>query len=153
MEYTEDQLTEWFDVEKVKPTQEGAYEVFFKRGNDGFRMWSYWDSKNFNSGWLTPDRSYEHKDFKHLRSTSSTQPIQWRGLKSNPQAPQKPAKKKGNKRKTMYVVMLSYTSRNYGKPLATFTSKKFAEEYLEKEVDMQFFPLHIEKIRFRTPEA
>lgn len=137
-------VTQWFELSQQKPWEQGVYECMLE--HLGSRVvFGYFDGQSFVRFEHDIDRLLDR-----MYQGTGASCVKWRGLSSDQSAPKKRA---GNKRKTMYVVMISYTSRNYGKPLATFSCNQRAEEYLEKERGMHFYPLYIEKIRFRTPEA
>lgn len=143
MEYTEDQLTEWCDVEKQKPSRDGVYQALYEYDEDS-PTYSLFE----NGVWHF--LSHEPKWAKIHGKGLPTRHIvsQWRGLNRNP-SPKKPS----NKRKTMYVVMTRVGSEHY--PMACFALQKNAEEYMENCRANKSTPewMRIEKIRFRTPEA
>lgn len=148
MEYTEDQLTEWFDFEKNKPTEVGVYEV--QNTHCQWTNYSYWDGRKFK--YLTKKEELPDSAFNKRHSPTGATIKEWRGLSSPPAAPKKRA---GNKRKTMYVVIGQHIMDFKSKPDSSFSSKKHAEErakYLKKIAD-EHFEVWIEKIRFLTPEA
>ena len=144
MEYKEDQLTEWFDIEKQKPWGSGVYQVESDFGYCTGYATSYWDGYKWHFTCNTPADAYKHKELPTRDNI-----VKWRGLNSNPSA----TKKKANKRKTMYVVMEIMSLRGYGLPLAVFEKKSLAKIYINKEKSMRFHTLFIKTIRFRTPEA
>ena len=143
MEYTEDQLTEWFCG--FSPTIEGAYEV---RVNGAGGIYAWWSKE---SGWGAASGSTigasggmhrgGSKDHFHVVG-------EWRGLNFNPQAPQNPPKKQGNKRKKVYVVFDSNYEKTKKVCVGCYAVKKNAEIKAES-VPYGF----IQELRFRTPEA
>lgn len=143
MEYTEDQLTDWFCG--FVPTIEGAYEV---RVNGGGGIYAWWTKE---VGWGAASGSplgasgamYRGGRKDHYHTVG-----EWRGLNFNPQAPQNPPKKKGNKRKTMYVVHAWLQRGEVRKVVGSYTS---LNEAIKKKA--RYKQSWIEKIRFRTPEA
>lgn len=129
-------LSQWFNLDEQKPRESGVYEV----DEDSFGKWfSYWDGKKF--GYLVRDVNEAIEEFS-LHTDFVVE--KWRGLASGPSAKPKP-KARGNRRVTRYVVMDDIER----KPVASFATKKAAENY---EESMMVFS-SIEKIRFRTPEA
>lgn len=156
MEYTEDQLTEWFDVSAQKPSLCGVYEV--KTGSNTIYH-SYWNGFRFNyltdpeSGVDSIDRAFDQKkDYGGGGWVSK-----WRGLSSAPSAPSDPSapkKRAGNKRKTLYRVFAigRFDFGNF--MMAGFFSIKEANAFikhrsaLDKDLKFKIMPL-----RFRTPEA
>lgn len=143
MEYTEDQFTEWFDFEKVKPTNRGVYQVLYEY-DDNTPTYSLFENGFFN--FLCHEAKYAelYADGNPTRHIISF----WRGLKSNLQSPQNPAKKKGNKRKTMHVVFESNYDKTTKVCVGCYTTKKNAEIKAES-VPYGF----VQTVRFRTPEA
>lgn len=143
--YTEDQLTGWFYVEVQKPWEPGVYLV--KSNQNKFVAGCYWHGDRWGNAALLDDENQaiqaasRWKD--HLIGSWESEIKQWRGLNHNPSAPPK-LKSKGNKRKTMYVVVSLWTSH----PQAAFNDVDNARNYAE-QVD---YPVRIRRIRFRTPE-
>lgn len=139
MEY---QLTEW--IEGNSPVLDGVYKV--KCGFTGRESYAYWSKK---TGWGTGGHQSADIASRHTYSGAErdwyhSKGFKWRGLSSDPSAKPK-QKARGNRRVTRYVVMDDIER----KPVASFATKKAAENY---EESMMVFS-SIEKIRFRTPEA
>lgn len=135
----EQNLSQWFDLAQQNPWEVGVYEAQFAEDKTGFRWFSHWDGKNFNSGWTTIERCIQHSGdfFRDAR-----QPILWRGLSTNPEVKKKPS---GNRKVTRHVVI--DRGGCIDKPVAVFSRKKLAEEYGSK-----LFAATVKTIRFRTPE-
>jgi hypothetical protein len=138
MEYKDEELTGWFDLEAQKPWETGVYRVKTSCGQTGF---SYWTGEFFCAGSNTASHATDWASIEFVKTSFTI--AEWRGLNHNPCAPVKP-KSKGNKRKTMYVVC-HQASRSTE---AAFNKKENAQEYAE----YLNFPVYIKKIRFRTPE-
>lgn len=154
MEYTKDQLTEWFDIEKQKPWEIGVYEIMYQTN---LLAAAYFDGEIFKNGYTDAfpqcrriDLAYSNRvKFEHdyLRVT------RWRGLNFNPNAPTNPAKK-ANKRKQCIVVM-----RTDGWidpiPLACFDNEKHADAFIAWHAPRSKSEILYKTWtkRFRTPEA
>lgn len=156
---TTQNLTDWFNLSEQKPWEPGVYEVEFKSQIDGSNKIakSFFDGKKFNflshaMYGFSAETAYE----KRKERGGGKNVIRWRGLSSDPNAKPAPAPKpkaRGNRKVTRYVVMALYTRYGYGHPIAVFEDKEKAFDYKEKETAMNFYPLEVKKIRFRTPEA
>lgn len=141
MEYTEKDLSKWFDLNEQKPWEHGVYEVKFRSVSGGERLaTSYFDGEKFNF------LSHSQYDFsidvayKNRRCCGGGARVtRWRGLKKNPSAP----KPKANKRKTMYVVV----NVRKDKPCAAFDKVNDARDYAERVS----FPVRVIRTRFRVP--
>lgn len=139
MEYTEDQLTGWFNFSEKRPDSPGVYEI----KNPDFRLFSYWDGSSWHWGDFQPSKcniddpmiSYHEENLRKF----------WRGLASDPSAPKKRA---GNKRKTMYVVFESNYAKTKKVGVGCYSVKKNAQIKAES-VPYGF----VQTVRFRTPEA
>jgi len=140
-QYTEDQMTGWFCMTEQTPWEAGVYEVQYSSTVQGC---AYFNGNDFAYGWVigTLEQNIQNA-LIDMNKKECVQPIKWRGLNHNPDAPEKP-KSAGNKRKTMYVVC-HQASRSTE---AAFNKKENAQEYAE----YLNFPVYIKKIRFRTPE-
>lgn len=149
MEYKEDQLTEWFDIEKQKPWEPGVYLVFMEYGVERY---SFFDGKRFNYV-ISPDSidpiKYAFNTRKEKGAGSAVK--KWRGLNFNPSKP----KKQGNKRKTMYVVMAQNKKTLDAECDGAFAKKENAEARKQSALKIagDTHRVWIQKIRFRTPEA
>lgn len=150
MECTEDQMTEWFDIDKHKPLESGVYEV---EAGSIVHKWSLWDGVAF--GWCCIGKDDNEIQFRGGAGSSVTR---WRGLATNPALPSAPKKRAGNKRKTAYLLNVSRINHGIApRVVAVFSSAKVANSQLEKELalmkNQDGATAWLTHIRFRTPEA
>lgn len=130
------EISQWFDINVQKPWEPGVYQVPCKYGWKE-TYFSYWCGVGFHGGWNTVEIAIQRKKH-HIEPEYQ----KWRGLASEPSAKPKP---KSNRKVTRYVVMDDIER----KPIASFATKKAAENYEESMMVLS----SIKKIRFRTPEA
>lgn len=134
MEYTEKDLSQWFDFETQKPWAVGVYEVDSDFGYITGHATSYWDGDKWHFTCNTTADAYKNKDLPTFDKI-----VKWRGLNQNPSTP----KPKANKRKTMHVVVNVRTFR----PCAAFDKVNEARDYAERV----HFPVRVIRTRFRVP--
>lgn len=144
-QYTEDQMTGWYHLSEQTPWEVGVYEVQYPSGVKGC---AYFNGNDFACGWVigTLEQNIQNA-LVDMNEKECVQPIKWRGLNHNPDAPVKP-KSNGNKRKVMYVVIDANRFGSFRGALAAFDNLKNAQEYAEYATGY----VRIQKIRFRTPE-
>lgn len=133
MEYTEKDLSQWFDLKKQKPWEPGVYACNVKH-LPGRLVYGYFDGVSFVRFEATVKDAFHRRDYG-----TSAICTKWRGLNHNPSAP----KPKANKRKTMYVVVNVRTFR----PCAAFDKVNEARDYAERVN----FPVRVIRTRFRVP--
>ena len=87
MNYTEDQMTGWYNLSEQNPWEPGVYEVPCRFGGEGMTYFSWWDGLRFRGGWDSPEEAFSNKDHEYL-----TDYKKWRGLNHNPLAPSQRAR-------------------------------------------------------------
>lgn len=146
MEYTEDQLTEWFDFEKHKPTEVGVYEV--QNTHCQWTNYSYWDGRKFK--YLTSKESLPDDAFNKRDWCTGADIKGWRGLSCDPSAPKKRA---GNKKVTRWMHITGMIGSDLiHKVHGVYKTKPEAENARDKR-NSKGWRSSIRHIRFRTPEA
>lgn len=151
MKYTEDQFTEWFDIEKQKPWAPGVYEVAIGM-EDALGRFSYWNGKEFN--WCTCQGVDKAFSMKYMLGAGAAVQF-WRGLNFNPQTLKNPTKKKGNKRKTMWLIYERFNFSGSKTLCAIGSTRKEAVAIKKQRDSLRYagYSFIIEPLRFRTPEA
>lgn len=135
MEYTEKDLSQWFDVEKQKPWEDGVYEV--RSSSLAFRnIFSLFRNGTFHEISVVVLEPTDR--IANVGVGDGCTVTHWRGLNHKPSAP----KPKANKRKTMYVVVNVRTFR----PCAAFDKVNEARDYAERVK----FPVRVIRTRFRV---